>query len=725
MNMAQTITQPFSQFTNWFALEVTAGPFFRIPTEEGKEPAAFFFQHAGAYYSFMEEPGAQQVTPDVPLLRRVAEMGIRDCLRTAGFDFKGLHGYIAYYKRSQFHHPCSDIFSVYTGFEFRVIDYCDGEDQRIFFVLDPHIVFITNQSIADLVVRGAPAELFNGHAVKVHDLAAEQRGGIDFYILDVTRDEGGKVFCEVCDARSSKKEIRDGAVVYIEPRPEVLQAIIDSLKVKFDVVEFQRRKSFLASPIASRDRFGKTQEIVNDFLIKKLGPFPLHYHGFAIDLVGSPVPVTGSRPPLGRKLSEPAMLFDASDSSAIHLQAYWGLRNFGPYTKTLPTIRLGLLGPPNGIQALEVLVKDLNRGTRIMQGGMPQFFRSNLEIVDREKTGDASIEACLSAAEALGSRAKRKLDVVLVHMPHRFSEFDYNSPYYYVKPRLLELGIPTQMITPLALSNPEWKHANIASALFAKAGGHPWVLADDLTSFDLIIGVGLSQAISKTKRAGGHPRFVGFANVFDQLGRWMFFETTHEAYDADNPEQQLAELILNAVQRYERDKKTPPQSIAVHYYKRFGRKERDRTIAALSKKYAQTRIAFVTIDKSHPMRLYDTNTEDGSFPRGHYAQLSDTELLLSTTGFTDLARKRMGTPQVLKISVQYHPAPFVELADIAKQVFALTKLNYKTLSPTVGEPVTLLFANLVAKFTAVFSETQWKRAAVLETGIANRVPWFL
>jgi hypothetical protein len=614
---------------------------------------------------------------------------------------------------------------VYTGFEFRVVDYSDGEVQRIYLVLDPHIVFITNQSVADLVLRGVPPELFNGHAVKVHDLTAEQRGGIDFYLLDITRDLEGKVFCELCDARSSTKEIKDGSVVYVEPRPELLQSIIDSLGIKFQVVDFQRQKSFLASPIASRERFGKTQEIVNDFLIKREKAFPMDYHGFSIDLIGSPIPVTGSRPPLGCKLSEPAMLFDASDSSAVHLQAYWGLRNFGPYTKTLPTIRLGLLGPPNGIQALEVLIKDLNKGTRIMPGGMPQFFRTTLEIVDRENAANTSVEGRLTAAEALGSRAQKKLDVVLVHMPHRFNEFDYNSPYYYVKPRLLEMNIPTQMITPLALSNPEWKHANIASALFAKARAHPWVLADDLTNFNLIIVVRLSQAISKTKRAGGHPRFVGFANVFDQLGRWMFFETTQTTYDVDDPEQQLAELILNAVERYARDKKVAPQSIAIHYYKRFSRTERDATVAALNQKYSKTRIAFVTIDKSHPMRLYDTNMEDGSFPRGHFAQLSDTELLLSTTGFTDLAKKRMGTPQVLKISVGYHPAPFVELEDIAKQIFALTKLNYKTLSPTVGEPVTLLFANLVAKFTAVFSETQWKNAAVLENGIANRVPWFL
>ena len=721
----QSFTQPFSQFTNWFGLEVTPGPTFIIPTKEGEEPASFFLQHAGQYYSFQQGEGFQEATLNISLLRRIVLMAVRDRLRQAGFDFKGLQGHIAYYKKSQFQHPCSDLFSVYTGFEFRVVDYSDGESQRLYLVVDPHIVFVTNQSIGELVQRGVPPEIFSGHAVKVHDVAAERRGGIDHYLLDITRGTNASVICEVCDARSSAKENKDGGVVYIEPRLEILQAIIDALKLKFDVVEFQRRKSFLASPIASRDRFSKTQEIVNEFLIKREKAFPMDYHGFKIDLVGSPIPVTGTRPPLGRKLSEPAMLFDASDSSAVHLQAYWGLRNFGPYTKTMPAIRLGLLGSPSGVKALDVLVSDLNKGTKIMQGGMPQFFRTSLQIVEQEKAPNTSIEGWLSAAEALGTRAQKKLDVVLVHLPQRFNEFDYNSPYYYVKPRLLEFNIPSQMITPSALLNPEWKHANIASALFAKAGGHPWVLAEDFSHFDLIIGVALSQAISKTKRAGGHPRFIGFANVFDQFGRWMFFESTQETRDVDAPEEQLAELILHAVERYERDKKAAPQSVAVHYYKRFSHREMDATVAALSQNYSNTRVAFITVDKSHPMRLYDLNMEDGSYPRGHYAELSDSELLLSTTGFTDLARKRMGTPQVLKVSVKYHPAPFVELEEIAKQILALTKLNYKTLSPTVGEPVTLLFANLVAKFTAVFSETQWKNAAVVGNGAANRVPWFL
>ena len=159
----------------------------------------------------------------------------------------------------------------------------------------------------------------------------------------------------------------------------------------------------------------------------------------------------------------------------------------------------------------------------------------------------------------------------------------------------------------------------------------------------LLLASHFHRPFRKQRESAGTLRFIGFANVFDQFGRWMFFESTQETRDVDAPEEQLAELILHAVERYERDKKAAPQSIAVHYYKRFSHREMDATVATLSQKYFNTRIAFITVDKSHPMRLYDLNMEDGSFPRGHYAELSDSELLLSTTGYTDLARKRMGT----------------------------------------------------------------------------------
>jgi hypothetical protein len=102
--------------------------------------------------------------------------------------------------------------------------------------------------------------------------------------------------------------------------------------------------------------------------------------------------------------------------------------------------------------------------------------------------------------------------------------------------------------------------------------------------------------------------------------------------------------------------------------------------------------------------------------------LSDWELLISATGYTELSQKRIGTPVFLKVSFNQYPEPFVAGANIAKQVLALTRLNYKAMTPLVGQPVTLEYAALAARFTAAFSENQWK--GVLSPRI-RRVPWFL
>jgi len=184
----------------------------------------------------------------------------------------------------------------------------------------------------------------------------------------------------------------------------------------------------------------------------------------------------------------------------------------------------------------------------------------------------------------------------------------------------------------------------------------------------------------------------------------------------------VAELLAQAVERYREAQKSYPKTIAIHYYKRFGREEKERIIAAISGKVPNVQIAFVTVDSSHPMRLYGLGITDGSFPRCHFVHLSETEVLLSATGYTDLSNKRIGTPVFLKLTFHQHPEPFVSGKDVAQQVIALTRLNYKAITPLVGQPVTMEYAALAARFMAAFSEQQW--ASVTNNRIRT-VPWFL
>jgi hypothetical protein len=720
--------QPFSQYTNWFRLTFGDGAIYKMAVSmTDEEPVDYFMRHDGEYFSLKVEEGYQPVCPEDMLRRRIILHGFRDALTQNGFAFKGPHGYIAYWALKPYDQPHNDVFSAYTGFEYRVVEYEGDEGPECYLVIDPHVVFFMNMSVGDLVSRGISPSKLNNFSVKVLSEEGERVGGIDGFLVETQEGPGGEIWCRIIDVRTGTEEMIQASRAYLEPRPEIIRSVLQELGSSFDVVKFQREKSFLSSPFASKERFKKTQEIVRDYLVGQTQVFPLLIGEFRVDIDPDPIPVVGAGFPRARQLVEPALLFDKADSSAVHLQAYWGLRTFGPFTKDMPVIRLALLGTRSGVQILRDLVGQMNRGTRVMSGGMRQFFNTRLEVVDREVLASDTSESYIQGSEALGARGERRgdVDVVLVHLTKRTQDFELDTPYYNAKAILLRYGLPSQMVTPPALADPQWIHANLASAIFAKAGGWPWVLATDIPDFDMILGLELSAAISKTKRAGSRPRYIGYANVFDEQGRWMFFESTSQLYDFGKHQEQLADLVGIAVDRYEKVRGRRPYSIAIHYYKRFGEEEMELVTEVLRDKIGDHRTAFITVDKSHPMRLYDIQIRDGSFPRGHYAQLSDTEFLLSTTGHTELARKRLGTPEVLKVAVKQSPEPFVSIDSIASQVLALTRLNYKTLTPIVGEPVTLLFASLVASFTAVFSEYQWKEAKAKPSSKLDTVPWFL
>ena len=65
----------------------------------------------------------------------------------------------------------------------------------------------------------------------------------------------------------------------------------------------------------------------------------------------------------------------------------------------------------------------------------------------------------------------------LVYTPEAgYSSDDESSPYFVVKRRLLEAGIPCQMVDTGTLHNPDWKDLNLSLNIIAKCGVTPWVL---------------------------------------------------------------------------------------------------------------------------------------------------------------------------------------------------------------------------------------------------------
>ncbi|MFW6041314.1 MAG: Piwi domain-containing protein [Thermoplasmatota archaeon] len=431
---------------------------------------------------------------------------------------------------------------------------------------------------------------------------------------------------------------------------------------------------------------------------------------------------------------KPSLLFDRSDTSCIHSQQYHGLKTYGPYDKSVENIDVAIITPEEKLSQVKNLVQDLKHGKSVFPGGMKKFFRTDLNLVNVVKIENNKLKEYEEGTKRFAKTTDiSEVDVVIVRVPHT-GRFLRRTPYYRCKAILTSHGFPSQMITEKTFENLKWSYLNIASAIFSKSGGIPWVLEKDLGDVDMILGMSRSNNISKYRRTGDMKKYVGFVNVFDRSGKWMFLEATSEPYK-ENGDTSLERMINSAVDKFKSEKMRTPKEIEIHYYKKWGKGEIERVNKILRNKIGSGTVNYITVDDSHPFRVYDKTTNDGSFPRGYYANFKYDSILLSTTGETEIAGRRMGTPKLLKIRAErYDIGGKIEKKDstdeffheIAKRTLAMTRLNWSSSTPLEREPVTISFARRIAYLVGVLSEDEWKKINNASINRALRkTPWFL
>jgi argonaute-like protein implicated in RNA metabolism and viral defense len=308
-----------------------------------------------------------------------------------------------------------------------------------------------------------------------------------------------------------------------------------------------------------------------------------------------------------------------------------------------------------------------------------------------------------------------------VHTPEAgFSIDDEHAPYYTAKRLVLEAGVPCQMFDTPTLENPDWKDLNLALNIAAKCGVVPWVLPEGIPDADFFVGLSYTQ-----HRGDPETRLMGYANVFNRYGRWLFYSGNVQTFAYSERTRQLAELIEATLRRVEDLSETP--HIYFHYSARFSREDRDALIAAARRVRPNGTYSFVWINVHHPIRLYDDRPEsDGSLARGTYVVTAENQLYISTTGYNPY-RKMLGTPLPLEVTVwTYPPAGHTrtpaDLHALARQILALTKLNWASSDALTGEPITTKYAGDIAYLTAAFLRQgkPFKLHSALE-----RTPWFL
>jgi hypothetical protein len=444
-------------------------------------------------------------------------------------------------------------------------------------------------------------------------------------------------------------------------------------------------------------------------------------------------------------LPEPQLAFHPDRASDREIHPLRGLLRFGPYSSGLvpDPIRVATLTPVGESDRLYTFLRELNaryRPTERLEY-LPEWpgFQTVFGIHMRGASGachaelDARLEAefqasskphilladrIVRAIQALDAR-RDQFDVLFIYIPTRWEAGYYGGPsedfdlHDHIKATAATRRLPVQLVREdSALSYPDrasvmWR---IGLALYAKAGGIPWKLADtdEETAY-----IGLSYAVRPPE--SDRPRFVTCCSqVFDAEGSGLEFV----AYDAhevevqrDNPflsRTEMFRVMTRSMDLYRRRHAgRSPRRVMVHKTTEFKSQEVDGCMEALHLCEAVDLLQVVQDVPWRGIRI-ERNPRDPTkgrptpFPvaRGTVMGISPREALLWTHGdVRDIDQRgsyyqgARSTPQPLRLVRHAGHGPW---DDTARAVLALSKMDWNNDALYDALPVTMSYAKVLA-----------------------------
>lgn len=512
-----------------------------------------------------------------------------------------------------------------------------------------------------------------------------------------------------------------GNEVYPNLRRNQLSQILRELAPSFDLAKVVKSAALSTVQGAARRRAALIAQAV-DIIADRV--FPLRVASRTITLRKEPLRLVrdgdGKRALRVEEVREPEVEFGRKRASANIRD---GITRFGSYKDDPKDLEIVSVVEPDFEQPMRNLVDRLQEGAYKFRGTEWTFAtRLRLALVSTAR-GISVDEECRRLIRAYpewsGDEGLRRL--MLVHTREAgFAIDDVTSPYYQAKRVLLEAGIPCQMVDTPTLVNPDYKDLNLALNIVAKTGVTPWVLPESIPDADFFVGLSYTSS-----RSEEDDRVVGFANVFNQYGRWEFYSGGNEAVPFHKRAEHYERLVRNTLSKLDlRERPT----VYFHYSAKFSRAEREAIRRGARAVRPQGRYVFVWINSHHPIRLFDERAEtDGSIARGRYVIGARNQIYLSTTGYNPY-RKALGTPQALEVNVyadedRQEARVSLDHRSIARQILSLTKLNWASTEALCGEPITIKYAKNIAYLTAAFQRQNmgvFRLHSVLE-----QTPWFI
>lgn len=584
--------------------------------------------------------------------------------------------------------------------------------EREFLVVDFTVRLRTNWRLPQAIAKFGINEMIGLNSVAVID-GKLLRGRI------AEIDQGCAVLHTFRDNKETKVKVDS---VFPNLRRIQISQILDEIAPNFDLSREIKTAALFNTPSAARQRaanINQTVELIANAI------FPIHVGSKTITLSNEPLRLTvdgdGKRAWRVSHVSEPEVEFGHSRATANIRD---GITTFGSYKFEPRQLDIvGIVQPSYEIKIRE-LVTRLQRGSYKFKG-VERTFATRIRLAQVNTAREISVqEECKRLIREFPEWSENNdlSRLMLVQTPEAdFALDDTNSPYYQSKRALLEAGIPCQMIDTPTLINPDYKDLNLALNIVAKTGGTPWVLPESIPDADCFVGLSYTS-----NQDYPNNRLVGFANVFNEYGRWEFYSSGNESVPYDERAQHYETLVQNTLEKLQL-RKHP--TVYFHYSAKFSRIDREAILRGARKVRPLGKFVFVWINSHHLIRLFDERAEtDGSLVRGRYAIGEKNQIYVSTTG-SNPYRRTLGTPITLEVNYRMENLNHTTSTNnldhktIASQILNLTKLNWASTDSLCGEPITIKYAKNIAYLTAAFQRQKMGNFRLHKN--LERTPWFI